>query len=139
MTDLTADPTAADLPEPEPAPRPVVPPGDDETREAWFREHIRAEFARAGRTLTPVELDAGVGLNKLDLFYPGEFVVYMDTWLDDEVGGWLVRREVLFHSADWEALQEFHRTRPDLDRQRIHSTYVDEPGVVTGGLGLHQA
>lgn len=109
--------------------RPVVPAGDDALREAWFREYARDALARAGVSLNPVEFNASVELNKFDYLYVGEYVVYVDTWLDDQIGGWLVRREVLFHSPDEQALQEFYRTHPDLDRRRSGSMFVDEPGT----------
>jgi hypothetical protein len=106
----------------------IAVPQETSAREAELQEFVARLLTKAGVDEGPPATVAELTEHyRLSILYSGEFVVYTDEW--DESGPMrvLIRRNVLHHSRDLTAAQDFIESCPDPLRSELDLSYVDEP------------
>lgn len=136
MTDLdTTDAAAGPAAGPWVSPLPPPPADGRPAPEEWILTYARNELAKAGMTLTDAEFESSIELNRLQLLYPGEYVVYREHPALHSTDWGIVRHEVLFHSPDRPACEAYIRSLPEADRRSLSPPYyVDHPNVLPADL-----
>ncbi len=105
---------------------PLVPEDVKKAEEAELDERLERLVGRRRSGYPKHEWAALRELHRLEVLYPGEYVVYQNVWEGEDESVRLKRRDVLHHSSSRESAQGF-LSELDEELQKVTSLVYVEP------------
>src|SRR5262245_43029857 len=104
------------------------PPRDEEAR---LDRLIKAEFGKGPEDYPSPEIWSQVReAKRLNLLYPGRYVVYRKHYIKEGKSRLLVRCEVFHVSRSLLAINRWMDKLPPEKQREVRMTYIDKPGVL---------